>query len=163
MDCRPFNYHTFKKFCLLLILLGYNLVWGQDHQPDFSMTMEEFQNRALKSKEEVWVVDFWATWCRPCVMAIPHMKELHSTYAPKGVRFISVSWDQNERQWQEGLIRFQMPWQHLIVTKTEVAWFEKSFPHKGIPTAFVVSRSGKSKRVNDVYTLDKAIDKALAK
>lgn len=152
---------VFLAFLLSLMLFGYNPASAQAYAPDMSISLQDFQSKALKPKEEVWVVDFWATWCGPCIMAIPHMKETHAKYASKGVRFVSVSWDRNEQQWMAGLMRFEMPWNHLIVPKGQEGWLEKNFPHKGIPTAFVVSRSGKAKKVNDVYSLDKAIDKAL--
>ena len=47
--------------------------------------------KALKSK--VVVIDFWATWCGPCVAEMPHMKELYAEYHNKGVEFIGVSLD----------------------------------------------------------------------
>lgn len=89
------------------------------------------------------------------------MKKLQSKYAERGVRFISVSWDRNEVKWMNALDHFKMPWQHLIVPKGQETWLENEFPHKGIPTAFVINRDGKVKKVNDVYKLDKAIYKAL--
>lgn len=135
---------------------------AQAYTPDFSISLTDFQAKATQPKEEVWVLDFWATWCGPCIQAVPHMKELHQTYADKGVRFISLSWDKKEINWREGLDRLQMPWNHILIPKTADEWFNKYFPHKGIPTAFVINHQGKIKKVNDVYVLDKAIDKALA-
>ena len=39
------------------------------------------------------VIDFWATWCQPCVQSIPHLNEMASQYADQGVAFIGVSID----------------------------------------------------------------------
>jgi thiol-disulfide isomerase/thioredoxin len=152
--------HT--AYLMLLMLIGYRTATAQTYSPDLGMSLKEFQAHALTAKDEVWVVDFWATWCGPCIQAIPHMKETHAKFEGKGVRFVSVSWDRNETQWRAGLERFQMPWSHLIVPKGEEAWLEKRFPHKGIPTVFVVSRAGKAKKVNDVYQLEKVLTKVLA-
>lgn len=39
------------------------------------------------------VIDFWATWCQPCVQSIPHLNEMALQYAGRGVAFIGVSID----------------------------------------------------------------------
>jgi thiol-disulfide isomerase/thioredoxin len=157
----PFRTGIVGLVLLLVSQFGYSQ--GLEYTPDLSLRMTEFQEKVLQPKEEIWVLDFWATWCGPCIVAVPHMKTLQKRYADKSVRFISLSWDQSEAKWQSGLMRLQMPWQHLWIHPDLIPWFDDHFPHKGIPTAFVIPRDGKFKRVNDVYLLDKAIDKALKK
>jgi len=147
-------------FLGLLVGIGNLTVHAQSYTPDM-MTIEEFQKEALAVKEEVWVVDFWASWCGPCIHAIPHMKQLNQKYAERPVRFISISWDKNELQWIHALDQFQMPWEHIRVPASRSAWFDEAFPHKDIPTAFVIDPEGKVKRISNVYKLDKAIYKAL--
>ena len=46
---------------LLLTCLSVGIGQAQSYRPDM-MSIEEFKNEALKVKEEVWVVDFWASW-----------------------------------------------------------------------------------------------------
>jgi thiol-disulfide isomerase/thioredoxin len=40
---------------------------------------------------KVYVVEFWATWCPPCVASMPHLAELQANYATKGVQVVSIS------------------------------------------------------------------------
>ena len=134
---------------------------AQSYVPDLSMNLEGFEKEALAPKEEVWVVDFWASWCRPCIESIPEMKSLHQKYIDRGVRFISISWDKKQVKWQYALEQFKMPWNHMIVPRGQEFWLERNFPHRGIPTVFVIDRDGKAKKVNGVSKLDKAIYKAL--
>ncbi len=145
--------------CSLFIFSG--ILSAQAYTPDLSIDIERFEKEAFAPKEEVWVVDFWASWCRPCIQSIPEMKSLHEKYAARGVRFISVSWDRNQLQWQNALDHYKMPWNHFVVPKGQEYWLEKNFPHKGIPTVFVINQDGKAKKVKGVYNLDKAIYKAL--
>jgi thiol-disulfide isomerase/thioredoxin len=131
------------------------------YQPDFSLTDKQLEDGVFKAKEEIWVIDFWASWCGPCIQSVPYMKELHDKYSAKGVRFISVSWDKKESQWRLALDKLQMPWQHLLAIHGSQTFYERRFPHRSIPTAFVISKSGKAKKVGDIEMLEAAIVKAL--
>ena len=53
----------------------------------------EFDAFVQKSKGKVVVVDFWATWCGPCVKKFPHLVEMHKKYADKGLVCVSISMD----------------------------------------------------------------------
>ncbi|MGD1915179.1 MAG: TIGR03435 family protein [Phycisphaerales bacterium] len=44
--------------------------------------------------EGTTVIEFWGAWCAPCVAAIPHLNELHDYFAPKGVNFLSVTFEE---------------------------------------------------------------------
>lgn len=146
---------------LFMPIQGSNLFAQNAYEPDLSMSLDEFQSQALEEKEEIWVVDFWASWCGPCIQAVPHMKELQSSFSDKGVRFISISWDKNPNKWRAAMMRLKMPWQHIVVPKGKEAFLDENFPHRGIPTAFVIRQNGKIKKVSDVYDLEKAIEKAI--
>ena len=67
---------------------------GKPFELEFSEAIkgETVSIKGLKGK--VVVIDFWATWCGPCVAEMPKMKTLYAEYKPKGVEFIGVSLDQ---------------------------------------------------------------------
>lgn len=43
--------------------------------------------------EKLTVIDFWATWCKPCIKAIPELNTIHENFKEKGVAFISINCD----------------------------------------------------------------------
>lgn len=105
----------------------------------------EISMKDLKGK--VVVIDFWATWCGPCVDEMPNMKKLYSQYKDKGVEFIGVSLDQPKEK--GGLDKLKN-----FVEKNEIAWpqyyqgnywnseFSKSWGINSIPCVFIVDADG---------------------
>ena len=60
------------------------------------------------------VVDFWATWCGPCVASMPHMLEMYEAYTDRGVQFYAVSLDEDRDAFDTFVADRQLPWkQHF--------------------------------------------------
>lgn len=57
---------------------------------DINNTYQSFED--LKG-EKLTLIDFWATWCKPCMKAIPELKKIHKKYQSKGVEIIGISCD----------------------------------------------------------------------
>jgi thiol-disulfide isomerase/thioredoxin len=101
--------------------------------------------KGLKGK--VVVVDFWATWCGPCVAEMPKMKSLYAEYKDKGVEFIGVSLDQSKEK--GGLDKLKD-----FVAQNEIGWpqyyqgnywqseFSSNWKIKSIPCVFVIDQEG---------------------
>ncbi|MBT3243184.1 MAG: TlpA family protein disulfide reductase [Bacteroidetes bacterium] len=58
-------------------------------------------------------IDFWATWCGPCLAEIPHYKELVKEYEGRNIVFISVSVDKDKPAWEKMVKEEQFPWVQL--------------------------------------------------
>ena len=62
---------------------------------DFTLTALDGSSVSLAEyRGDVVIVDFWATWCGPCRMVMPHLQAIHEEYADKGVRVVALSVDQ---------------------------------------------------------------------
>ena len=59
------------------------------------------------------LIDFWASWCGPCIGSFSFMKELYATYKDRGLVFLGVSCDKNRDAWLKALEKHQLPWTAL--------------------------------------------------
>jgi thiol-disulfide isomerase/thioredoxin len=120
---------------------------------------------------KVVVIDFWATWCGPCVAEMPKMKELYASYRDRGVEFIGVSLDQpREQGGLESLKTFVkdrgITWPQYYQGDGWKSRFSSSWKINSIPRAFVVDQRGKLHSVDALGKLETIIpallDKGLA-
>lgn len=113
---------------------------GQQVQDFTVITPEdkELQFQALKGK--YLVLDFWASWCGPCVKSFPHMKEMYKKYKSDKFEICSISVDQSKDAWLKALKQHELPWvQALDTAKVSSSHFAVT----GIPAVFLIDPSGK--------------------
>jgi len=86
---------SYKKMILIagLILLMTALSFSQDFK---IYNFNEFEQLLHQNNEKVYVINFWATWCRPCVKEMPAFNKLYDQYNHKNVEIILVSLDFGE-------------------------------------------------------------------
>ena len=89
-------------------------------------------------KDKVVVLEFWATWCAPCVAAIPHLNQLNEEFRDKQVQFISVT-DESEDVIAPFLKRQEM--KSWIGLDTDRSVF-KAYGVRGIPRTFLINQEG---------------------
>jgi thiol-disulfide isomerase/thioredoxin len=90
---------------------------------------------ALKGK--VVVVEFWATWCAPCVASIPHLNKLHKEYSQNGLVILSFT-DQSKEEIQK--FKPKEPIQYIVGTGSNLS---AEYGSGGVPYAFVIGRDGR--------------------
>ena len=56
------------------------------------------------------LIDFWASWCAPCIAAIPQMDEVRQKFEPKGLVMLGISIDENDDAWKEACERLGYSW-----------------------------------------------------
>jgi len=110
---------------------------------------------------KVVVIDFWATWCSPCVAGVPRMKELHQAYEPKGVVFVGISLDRSRSVLEEFIKQHGMNWIHTFSGKGWEDPTAAQYGVRGIPSVWVVGKDGKVVSGNAQDNLQQVIQQAL--
>jgi thiol-disulfide isomerase/thioredoxin len=115
-----------------------------DMAPDFNLTDvntgKNFHLAGMRGK--VVLVDFWATWCGPCRMAIPHLVELQDQYKGKGFQIVGVSLDQ---QGPAVVKPFYQQWKmnYIVGVDDQGAVARQYGGIRSIPTAVLIGKDGK--------------------
>ncbi len=88
--------HAFLRLHLLtttLVILGVCSLGAQDDRVAVYSTFEELLPVFNQSNDTTYVVNFWATWCKPCVKELPYFEEAVQAYKGQPVKIILVSLD----------------------------------------------------------------------
>lgn len=111
----------------------------------FELKFTAFDGREIDLKDykgKVVLVDFWATWCGPCVAEMPHVKAIYEKYKSKGFEVIGISLDTDRARLEEYLKKNGISWAQFFDGK---GWNnELAVKHgvKSVPAAFLIDRDG---------------------
>ena len=115
-----------------------------DVAPDFSAATPDGKQLSLKqSLGKVTIVDFWASWCKPCRAENPNVVALYNELHAKGLNIIGVSLDKEAGKWKEAIAADKLTWNQISNLKFWEDPIAKQYGVTGIPATFILDASGK--------------------
>ena len=97
-----------------------------------------------KIKGKVTIIDFWASWCKPCRVENPNLVKLYNEYHPKGLEIISVSLDREAQKdfWIKAIEKDQLNWYNISNLKFWQEPIAKLYGVNSIPATFIIDENG---------------------
>lgn len=93
---------------------------------------------------EYVVLDFWGSWCGPCLRDIPRLMELYAKYGDRVV-FVSVAFEKNDKRWKSVADKAGFSWKHQIVEEAKILLaspISRAYGVTDIPAKFIVTPEG---------------------
>ncbi len=113
------------------------------HAPNFTGTTPDGKKLTLtQAMGKVTVIDFWASWCRPCRMENPYLVEIYNKYHDQGLNVIGVSLDKNKESWLRAIKDDGLKWQHVSELKFWNDPIAKMYGVMSIPQTFIIDAKG---------------------
>ena len=88
------------------------------------------------------LVDFWASWCGPCMGEVPHLKKTYDEFRKKGFEIYGVSFDEDRGDWLGAVEQNDMNWLHVSEVKGFDNQAAKDYAIQGIPSNFLIDGQG---------------------
>ncbi len=115
------------------------------HAPEFSIAGFHHSGTTYDKdsfKGKVYLLDFWATWCAPCLKEMPILHEVYEQFKPLGFEILSLSGDDTiEDVSQFRQLKWQMPWKHAFLDNGKHP-INKDYFVFGYPKAVLIDEQG---------------------
>lgn len=118
------------------------------------VTMEDYSDRYV-------LLDFWASWCIPCLEEFPHMNDLYEKYTRDQFEIVAISIGEDSLRWRQSLQRFNNPWPQLYAGNGFQQETFDTYRGGGIPFYILINPEGNIERYNDIrpsFNLDTVLD-----
>ena len=112
--------------------------------PDIDLATPTGEHLKLSSLRGKYVLlDFWASWCGPCLAEVPNVKAIYEEYKDKGFEIYGVSLDEDAEAWKNAIEKHGLTWLHVSSLKGWACPVAKRYNVTGIPRMYLLDKEGR--------------------
>ncbi|RED26787.1 thiol-disulfide isomerase/thioredoxin [Flavobacterium cutihirudinis] len=113
-----------------------------DIAPEIDLPNTKGENISLSSlRGSLVLVDFWASWCGPCIKEQPTLLKLHNTY-PEKLSIYSISMDTKKPLWATAIAKGKLPWTNVSDLKYWQSPVVADYMLQSVPLNFLIDKNG---------------------
>jgi len=121
----------------------------QQPAPDFTLQRAEGGNlRLAEQRGQVVLINFWASWCGPCRVEMPHLNRLHDKYKASGFMVLGVNIDDDPRHGAATAVRWGLRFPVLLDASKAVT---RTYDLGAMPSTVLVDRDGRIRHLHRGY------------
>lgn len=132
--------HRTAALALLVLALALSGLNAAAAEPAARQVIPAAEFKLTDHAGKVVVLDFWASWCKPCKLSMPWLSKLQRSYAGQGLQIVAISVDTDEAAMRARLGELDPGIVVVFDPKGELA---AQYKLEGMPTTFLVDRAGK--------------------
>lgn len=112
-------------------------------QPDADGKEVSLKSVVENPKNKYVLLDFWASWCGPCMGEVPHLTKTYEKFHKKGFEIYGVSFDDDREKWLGAVKENKMNWIHVSALSSWDNQAREDYAVQGIPSNFLIDHEGK--------------------
>jgi len=103
---------------------------------------EIFSEIKEKHQGQVLYIDFWGTWCGPCLMEFPYSSALHDELSNEEVAFVYLAANSKKENWQKTIAKYNLDGTHYLLNSDQYNMLAAEFISTGFPQYMIINKEG---------------------